>query len=45
VDIEQVDPALRQHLAPLGIHLDREGQGSVEVSGSLGAPTIGSSAN
>jgi type II secretion system protein N len=45
VDIEQVDPALRQHLVPLGIHLDREGQGSIQVFGSLGAPTIGPSSN
>jgi type II secretion system protein N len=40
VHIEQVDPALRNHLAPLGIRLDREGQASLQVSGSLGAPRI-----
>lgn len=41
VDIEQVDPALRNHLAPLGIRLDREGQASLQVTGSLGAPALG----
>jgi type II secretion system protein N len=40
VHIEQVDPALRNHLAPLGIRLNREGQASLAVSGSLGAPRI-----
>jgi hypothetical protein len=41
VDIEEVDPALRNHLVPLGIRLDRQGQATLQVSGSLGAPAIG----
>ncbi len=40
VDIEDVDPALRSHLAPLGIRLDREGHASLRVTGTLAAPVV-----
>lgn len=40
VRIEHVDPALRQHLVPLGIRLDREGRATLHVSGTLAAPIL-----
>jgi type II secretion system protein N len=40
VEVERVDPALRSYLAPLGIRLDRQGQASLRVSGTLAAPIV-----
>ncbi|MEN8160525.1 MAG: type II secretion system protein GspN [Myxococcota bacterium] len=43
VEVEGVDPALRSYLVPLGIRLDREGQASLRVSGTLAAPIVSAS--
>jgi type II secretion system protein N len=40
VDIEEVDPALRDYLGPLGIPLDGDGRGKVRVTGTLSAPYL-----
>lgn len=40
VEIEQVDPALRSYLSPLGIPVGPDGRARLAVSGSLGAPYL-----
>lgn len=40
VEIEQVDPALRGYLGPLGIPVDAEGRARLRVTGSLAAPYL-----
>jgi len=40
VDIEQVDPALRGYLGPLGIPVDGQGRAKVRVTGTLAAPYL-----
>lgn len=40
VDIEQVDPALRSYLTPLGIPTDAQGRGRLQVTGTLSAPFL-----
>lgn len=44
VEIEQVDPALRGYLGPLGIPVDGAGRALVRVTGTLAAPYLSSSA-
>ncbi len=41
VEIEQVDPALRGYLGPLGIPVDANGRARLRVTGSLAAPYLG----
>jgi type II secretion system protein N len=45
VDIEQVDPALRGYLGPLGIPVDGSGRARVRVTGTLAAPYLSGPAN
>jgi hypothetical protein len=40
VEIEQVDPALRGYLGPLGIPVDSDGRAQVRVTGTLAAPYL-----
>ena len=40
VEIEQVDPALRGYLGPLGIPVDGSGRAQVRVTGTLAAPYL-----
>ena len=40
VEIEQIDPALKNYLIPLGIPVDPEGRGHLQVTGSLSAPFL-----
>jgi type II secretion system protein N len=40
VEIEQVDPALRGYLAPLGISTDPQGRSHLRVTGTLAAPFL-----
>ena len=40
VEIEQVDPALRGYLGPLGIPVDAQGRARLEVTGTLSAPFL-----
>jgi len=40
VEIEQVDPALRSYLGPLGIPVDGQGHARLRVTGSLSAPYL-----
>jgi type II secretion system protein N len=40
VEIEQVDPALRSYLGPLGIPVDANGHARLRVTGSLSAPYL-----
>lgn len=40
VEIEQVDPALRGYLGPLGIPVDGNGRAQVRVTGTLAAPYL-----
>jgi hypothetical protein len=40
VEIEEVDPALRGYLTPLGIPVDERGQAKLRVTGSLGSPYL-----
>jgi len=40
VEIEQVDPALRGYLGPLGIQVDGEGRANLRVTGTLAAPYL-----
>ena len=40
VEIEEVDPALRGYLPPLGIPVDGSGRAKVRVTGTLGSPYL-----
>ncbi len=40
VEIEEVDPALRGYLTPLGIPVDGQGHAKLRVTGSLSAPYL-----
>jgi type II secretion system protein N len=41
VEIEELDPALRQYLTPLGISVDGRGRAKLRVTGSLASPYLG----